>query len=271
MTPGLDFEAKYGLNKSRFWVRPGLTLRMLAFNSSRPLFRNNPRLRRAVNFALDRRALVAASYGPVASTATDQHIPPACPGFATRTSTHCGANLARAGELARGQLRNGKAVLHVETTRVGDRDRPAREEAAREDRARDRDQDHPGATWAAAPRGADQSRGAETGTSRSSSGPRTSLTRTQYLSLLLETQLQGGETLTRVRSKRASAALARAARLPQGRARNLAYAEVDEMIARDIAPVAVLSVFNEATLVSERVGCMVLRPALDLAVACLRE
>ena len=43
------------------------------------------------------------------------------------------------------------------------------------------------------------------------------------------------------------------------------------MIARDIAPVALLSVLNEATLVSERVGCMVLRPALDLAVACLKD
>jgi hypothetical protein len=46
---------------------------------------------------------------------------------------------------------------------------------------------------------------------------------------------------------------------------------VDAMIARDVAPVAVLSVLNEATIVSERVDCMVLRPALDLAVACLRD
>ena len=43
------------------------------------------------------------------------------------------------------------------------------------------------------------------------------------------------------------------------------------MIARELAPVAVLSVLNEAILLSERVGCPVLRPALDLAVACLRE
>ena len=43
------------------------------------------------------------------------------------------------------------------------------------------------------------------------------------------------------------------------------------MIARELAPVAVLSVLNEATLLSERVGCPVLRPALDLAVAYARE
>ena len=75
MTPGLDFEARYGL-EGRFRVRPGLTLRMLAFNSSRPLFRNNPRLRRAVNLALDRLAHVASSYGPVASRATGPAPPP---------------------------------------------------------------------------------------------------------------------------------------------------------------------------------------------------
>jgi hypothetical protein len=30
-------------------------------------------------------------------------------------------------------------------------------------------------------------------------------------------------------------------------------------------------VLNEATIVSERVGCKRLRPALDLAVACLKD
>ena len=49
--PTLDLPAKYGVNRSEFFVKPGLTLRMLAFNSSRPLFRNNPRLRRAINYA----------------------------------------------------------------------------------------------------------------------------------------------------------------------------------------------------------------------------
>ena len=98
--PGLDLEAKYGLNRSRFHIRPGLTLRMLAFNSSRPLFRNNPRLRRAVNFALDRLALVATSYGPVASTATDQHLPHGVPGFRDAHIYPCGAT-----SLARGSSR----------------------------------------------------------------------------------------------------------------------------------------------------------------------
>ena len=55
--PSLALVSTYGVNQSRFFVKPGLTLRMLAFNSSRPLFRDNPQLRRAVNFAIGRRAL----------------------------------------------------------------------------------------------------------------------------------------------------------------------------------------------------------------------
>ena len=63
LNPALGLREKYGINRSRFFSQPGLTLRMFAFNSSRPLFRNNPALRRAVNFALDRQALQAIGGG----------------------------------------------------------------------------------------------------------------------------------------------------------------------------------------------------------------
>ena len=49
MDPALGLVAKYGINRSELSVKPGLTLRMLAFNADRPLFRNNPKLRRAIN------------------------------------------------------------------------------------------------------------------------------------------------------------------------------------------------------------------------------
>ena len=73
--PTLGLTAKYGINRSEFWAKPGLTLRMLAFNSARPLFRNNPKLRQAINFALDRQALQGTSGGPIASSLTDQYLP----------------------------------------------------------------------------------------------------------------------------------------------------------------------------------------------------
>ena len=75
--PALGLIEKYGINRSRLFLRPGLTLRILAFNSARPLFRNNPSLRRAVNFALDRPGL--AGGGPLVSAPSDQYLPSALP------------------------------------------------------------------------------------------------------------------------------------------------------------------------------------------------
>jgi ABC-type transport system substrate-binding protein len=266
MSPGLDFVTKYGLNKSRFWMLPGRALRILSFNTSRPLFRNNLRLRQAVNFALDRRALVASSYGPLATPATDQHLPPGLPGYRNADVYPLDGDLDRARELARGHLRGGKAVIRVHTfPPMIEIAQLVKEQLAKIGLQIEIKVDQ----------GYELTQPAQALHGEWDIGFVIWLPDIpdahEYLRGFLDAHLQGGETLTRVRSKLAGAALARAALLPQGRARNRAYAEVDEMIARDIAPVAMLSVLNVATLVSERVGCMVLRPALDLAVACLRE
>ena len=64
--------------------------------------------------------------------------------------------------------------------------------------------------------------------------------------------------------------LERAARLPEGVGRNSAYAALDVRLARDAAPLAAVDVLNEPTFVSKRVGCIVLRPVLDLTAVCLK-
>ena len=268
MSPGLDFGAKYGLNESRFWMLPGHALRMLAFNTSRPLFRNNLRLRQAVNFALDRRALVASSYGPLATPATDQHLPPGVPGFRNANVYPLDGDLDRARELARGHLRGGKAILRLHTFGpMIEIAQLVKERLAKIGLEIELEVDP----------GYELTSPAEALHGNWDIGFVIWLPEipdaNEYLKGFLDAHRQGGETLTRMRSKLAAAALARAALLPQGRARNRAFADVDKTIARDIAPVAMLSVLNVATLVSERVDpdCMVLRPALDLAVACLRE
>ena len=85
---------------------------MLAFNSSRPLFRDNPRLRRAINYALGRRALQFA--GPLSSELTDQYLPPVMPGF-TDASVYPleRPDLETAKALAAGNTRGGKAVFYT--------------------------------------------------------------------------------------------------------------------------------------------------------------
>jgi ABC-type transport system substrate-binding protein len=63
----------------QFFVNPRLGFRFLALNTRRPLF-SDVRIRKAVNYAIDRPALAEAN-GPFASTPTDNYLPPAMPGF----------------------------------------------------------------------------------------------------------------------------------------------------------------------------------------------
>jgi peptide/nickel transport system substrate-binding protein len=113
-----DLAARYGINKGRFFLKPGSTLWYVVFNSGRPLFRGNARLRRAVNFALDRPEL-ARLFGAFTKR-TDQILPPAVPGFEDADLYPLkGANAAKAGALARGSLRGGKAVMYNRTGQIG--------------------------------------------------------------------------------------------------------------------------------------------------------
>jgi hypothetical protein len=60
------------------------------------------------------------------------------------------------------------------------------------------------------------------------------------------------------------------ARVFQVGQRNRAYGALDVRLARDSAPLAALDILKEPTLVSPRVGCIVLRPVLDLTAVCLK-
>ena len=76
----------------------------------RPLFRSNARLRQAVNFAVDRPALMRGRNG----RPTDQLLPAGIPGFRdARIYPLAGLNLRKARALASGHLRSGKAVLYA--------------------------------------------------------------------------------------------------------------------------------------------------------------
>lgn len=125
LDPTLGLQAKYGIDRSRLFVEPGLGIRMLVFNTGGPLFRSNPSLRRAINFALDRKALEATGGGPVGASLTDQYLPYAMPGFKDAAIYPLdGPDLARARALAEGNLRSGRAVLLTRTSRC--RSRPRR-------------------------------------------------------------------------------------------------------------------------------------------------
>jgi peptide/nickel transport system substrate-binding protein len=112
--PSRRLVAKYGLNRSQFFVRPGFALRHVPFNLSRPLFQNNPRLRQAVNFALNRRALVRATPSGPFERLTDQYLAPGLPGFDDADIYPLErSDVRRARKLARGNTRGGNATVYA--------------------------------------------------------------------------------------------------------------------------------------------------------------
>ena len=90
-------------------VVPQPIVAYLALNTERPLFKNNPWLRRAVNYALDRPALVRL-FGPQGATPSDEYLPPGFPGYQAPRLPVGAPDLAKARALAQGHLRGGHAV-----------------------------------------------------------------------------------------------------------------------------------------------------------------
>jgi ABC-type transport system substrate-binding protein len=83
LAPGGPLERRFGpgspparARAQRYFLRPFPVVRQIVFNTRRPLFRE-VRLRRAVNYALDRPALAAVSGEPPA----DRSTPPGVPGY----------------------------------------------------------------------------------------------------------------------------------------------------------------------------------------------
>jgi ABC-type transport system substrate-binding protein len=267
--PSLGLVEKYGLNRSQLFLRPGFTLRMLAFNASRPLFRDNAGLRRAVNFALNRRAL-ASTGGSLVSRPSDQYIPSILPGFKDADIYPLErADLERAKAAAEGNLRGGKAVLYINSTplpmAIGQLVRQQLAEIGLEVEVRGipihsasaayfRKLATPGEPW-------DLAFGLW---SPSYLDPYA------YINLLFERRFLGATNFVRFVSGVYDKQMRRAARLPQSSDRSSAYAALDARLAREAAPLAAVDFLNEPTLVSKRVGCIVLRPVLDLTAACLK-
>jgi ABC-type oligopeptide transport system substrate-binding subunit len=103
---------KYGINKSQFFVKPILNTAYVALNTSRPIFKDNVALRKAVNYAVDRRALLAQA-GYLAGKRTDQILPPGMAGFRDANLYPLkGPDLNTAKKLAQGHTRDGKIVLY---------------------------------------------------------------------------------------------------------------------------------------------------------------
>ena len=268
--PPLNLVAKHGLNKERFFVRPGMTLRLLALNSSRPLFRDNPALRQAVNFALDRWAL---GQGPgLPGIRTDQFLPHTMPGFKDQgIYPLTGSDTDRAKALAAGNLRGGKAVFYAPDFAI-----PLAQAQLIKSQL-----EAIGLEIEIKPVPFHIATAQYTGRLAAPGEPWDLAIVLwsppipdpfAYLNTLLEARFIGGTNVANFASQQLDAALRGVARMPQGRRRERAYGDLDVQVARDLAPLAPYGVLNEVTFVSQRVdpSCIVLRPALDLTAVCLK-
>ena len=260
---------RYGVNRSQFWVRPGLTLVHYQFNTRRGPFRDNARLRRAANFAIDRFAVRRQLLGVArAASLTDQYLPPGLPAFRDARIYPFKGNLRKARALARGHLRNRKVALYtfnvppvVAAAHVVERNL---ESIGLDVEVTElggdyfgRIQGNPNEPWdiafaAWAPDHLD---------------PYT------YLNELFDGRFIGADLGNLgFNSRTYNGRLRRVARL-SGEARNRAYGKLDVELARKAAPTVAIHFANEPTFVSRRVDprCIVRRPSLDLAVVCLKR
>ncbi len=258
-----ELARRYGVNRTQLFLTPGLYLVGFHLNTRGPLFRNNPQLRRAVNFAVDRPALLR-EVGMHAGGVTDQYLPPAAPGFRdARIYPLRGPDLARARALARGHLRSGKAVVYISD----DRPLAAQAQILQRNLAAigldvEIKQSPTSAHFAKLFRRGEPWDIGSAGWYPEYPDP------SQYLNVLFGS---GSSANPGFRSPTFDRLLARAAGL-RGSARYRAYATLDARLAREAAPYLAVSYSNNPTLVSSRVDrrCVVLRPELDLAAACLK-
>jgi ABC-type transport system substrate-binding protein len=113
-----ELGAKYGLNSDQFMVSTALQNDYLALNTSRPLFAD-PRVRRAVSFAIDRPSILR-SRGAYAGIVATHLLPPGMPGY---RDEHCYPSTGPDLDRARAELPPGfsgsTAIVYTWDTLAG--------------------------------------------------------------------------------------------------------------------------------------------------------
>jgi peptide/nickel transport system substrate-binding protein len=113
--------AQYGVNKGRFFVGPTSCVSYLILNTARSPM-NSVAVRKAVNWAIDRPALLRLS-GKYAGSRTDQILVPGIPGYKPyKIYAWSGANPARAKQVG-GSALHGQTVNVVHSTSTGSTNR----------------------------------------------------------------------------------------------------------------------------------------------------
>jgi peptide/nickel transport system substrate-binding protein len=108
-----DVATRFGVNKTRFWTKPLNCIGWLLFNNKHGLFKDNVSMRKAVNWALNRKAYTGEA-GPHAASPWTHLLPPGSPGsIGTRKLQPFspGPELAKAKGLAKAHFKDGKVTI----------------------------------------------------------------------------------------------------------------------------------------------------------------
>jgi ABC-type transport system substrate-binding protein len=260
-----ELAKRYGVNKpgGQFFIEPGAGIRVFHLNTSRPLFKNNRKLRQAVNFAVNRAAL-AREAGFSAEIPTDQYLLPGSPGHRDeRIYPLKGPDLKKARALAKGRTRDGKAVLYT-TAQTVDVSQAQILQKNLEAIGLELEikvvadifgkLSTPGEPF-------------DIGRARWFGGRDPSVLPFWFDGRTIGQP--GSGNLSYFNSPKYNRLLDEASRLT-GAARYRAYGELDVEISRDAAPMIPVSRVSTFAFVSARVGCVVMNPSLDLTAVCLK-
>jgi ABC-type oligopeptide transport system substrate-binding subunit len=241
----------------------GVGMEFVLMNNSRGIFRSL-KLRRAVNFALDRPALRKELGGPLAGQLTDHYMPSRLPGFRNVHVYPLGApDVRKARRLVGGHVR--KAVLYTTPQKI------SRAQIVQDDLKRvgiDVEiKQFPGELYFQLLFTA----GEPWDLALIGYGPDW-FDPSGYLGTIFDGRLLGtSETydIERFSSPKYNRLLDHAAGL-RGQARYRAYGNLELDLMRNAAPIASYMNESQATFVSKRTGCVITNPGLDLAAVCIK-
>ena len=238
-------------------------------NTSRDLF-SSLRMRRAVNYAIDRRALARAGAGGGGSeTPTDQYLPPGMPGFRDARIYPLRPNIDKARQLAGPGSRT--AVLYAGDDPADLQQAADRQGKPEGDRGRCSDQD-------SLPRGLlPEGLGARASPTTSHCLVVRRLRRPRHLPRLLRSATRPANPNQSTHDSyfdepRYTRRLAAAERLSPPE-RYVAYGRLESDLARNAAPWAAIGNPVAQDFFSERIGCQVFHPlyGIDLTALCIRR
>jgi peptide/nickel transport system substrate-binding protein len=120
---------QYGVNKTRFWTKAVNCTGYLPMNTANDLFKNNTKLRQAVNYVLTRKAYTNQA-GPYAGQAWSHLFNPGVPGWRNVNPYPLKPQVAKAKSLAAGHFKDGKITVYYRSSGTTN---PAQAQIVRQD------------------------------------------------------------------------------------------------------------------------------------------